>query len=254
MKTLITTIAISLTVLNASANHYSSALNLKMFDNGNFSVVLDNKAACSQSGFFSAPRLEPGYHMLKVVRYYASPYGYAMMQKVVYKGWITIPPKSVVYASIDCNNRFDVVKVEPYFYPPVGGGSGNGWDNENCDDEYGYISNCSNEGNGWGNPPSVPVPMYMSQIEFMQLKNTIASKSFESSKLQIAKQALEYNQFTSSQIADLMNEFSFESTKLDFAKSAYGKVIDKQNFYLVNNAFSFESSIKELNQYIAMGK
>ena len=85
----------------------------------------------------------------------------------------------------------------------------------------------------------------------MQLKNNLENKSFESSKFQIAKQALSYNYFSSAQVADLMSVFSFESTRLDFAKSAYVKVIDKQNFYLVNDAFSFESSIQDLNQYIA---
>jgi hypothetical protein len=269
MKTIFTTIAIGLAVLNAAtakANHNSSALNLKMFDNGNFSVVLDNQAAYSQSGFFSANQIEPGYHKLKVIRYRAQPYGYSMMQQVIYKGWITIPPKSVVYASISCHNQFDVMKIEPYFFLPAGDGC---QDEYNSEDDYGYDNtgsegngwntgyngggNYGNNGNGWVNPvpPAPPMPMYMGEMEFMQLKGSIANKSFESSKLQIAKQALSANYFSSAQVTDLMSVFSFESTKLDFAKCAYTRVIDKQNYYLVNNAFSFESSIQDLNQYIA---
>ena len=256
MKSIFLTIAIGFTVLTTEANHFS-ALNLKMFDNGNFSVVLDDQPACSKAGFFSAPVIEPGYHKLKVVRYFSTPYGYSMMQKVVYKGWINIPARSVVYANISCHNEFDVVKVEPYFCPPHGHGhghghgNGNGWEDDDEYDESGYENGYGHEGNGWGAPTPQPLPMCMSQMEFMQLKNSIESKSFESSKLQIAKQALSYNNFTSAQITDLMSAFDFESTKLDFAKSAYGKVIDKQNFYLVNNSFAFESSIQELNQFIA---
>jgi len=243
MKTLLTTIAIGIMMMNAKANH-SSALNLKMFDNGMFAVVLDNTPS-SQSTIFSAVKIEPGYHKLKVIRYVPCSNSYYPMQKVVYKGWITIPQKSVVYAQINCHNQFDVVKVEPYFCTPAGGGYDNGWENDDCDNDYGY------EGNGWSNPVPPPMPMCMSQFEFMQLKNSIESKSFDSSKLQIAKQALVYNYFSSAQVADIMTLFSFESTRLDFAKYAYGKVIDKQNYYLVNNAFTFESSIQELNQYIA---
>lgn len=243
-------VAITLTMLSAKANYFS-AFNLKMFDGGMFSVVIDNNAACSQSTVFSVASIQPGNHKLKVIRYVQNPYSYYPMQKVVYKGWITIPPQSVMYAQIDCHSQFDVVKVEPYFCPPAGGG--NGWDDD-CDDDYGYGTNCGYEGNGWGYnpaPPAPPMPMCMSQIEFMQLKNSMEGKSFESSKLQIAKQALTYNNFTSAQVADLMTVFSFESTRLDFAKFAYPKVIDQQNYYLTNNSFSFESSIQDLNQYIA---
>ena len=255
MKTLFTTIAIGLMMLTANANHFS-AFNLKMFDNGNFSVVLDNQPAQSHAGFFTASKIEPGYHKLKVIRYYASPYGFSMNQKVVYKGWISIPAQSVMYAQINCNSQLSVVKVEPYFFPSAGG-CNNDYD-EDCEDEYtncgyegnGWNTNYVNGGNGWVNPVP-PMPMCMSQMEFMQLKSNIDNKSFESSRLQIAKQALGYNYFSSAQVADMMSVFSFETTRLDFAKSAYAKVIDKQNFYLVNNAFSFESSIQDLNQYIA---
>ena len=257
MKTLFTTIAIGLMMMSAKANHFS-AFNLKMFDNGNFSVVLDNQPSC-QANTFSGQKIEPGCHKLKVIRYFQNPYSYYPMKKVVYNAWITIPAQSAMYAQINCYRQLSIVKVEPYCYATA---CGYGDDYDEDESEYGYDNygnagngwntNFVNQGNGWGNPVVVPpVPMCMSQMEFMQLKNSMASKSFESSKLQIAKQALSYNNFTSAQIADLMSDFSFETTRLDFAKCAYGKVIDKQNFYLTNNAFSFESSIQELNQYIA---
>lgn len=240
----------------AKANHDNSALNLKMFDNGLFSVVLDNNASFSKSNYFSAPSIAPGYHKLKVTRIFHNPYGGHPVKKVVFKGWITIPPKSVVYAQIDCHNQFDMVKVEPYFCPPV-------YDNcsdDDWDDDCGYGSDYGYDGNGWCGtpvppvPPVPPAPACISHMEFIQLKSSIENKSFESSKLQIAKQALAYHNFSSAQVADLMSVFDFETTKLDFAKSAYPKIVDRQNFYLVNNAFAFESSIQDMNQFVAMGK
>ncbi|MCX7728498.1 MAG: DUF4476 domain-containing protein [Bacteroidia bacterium] len=47
-----------------------------------------------------------------------------------------------------------------------------------------------------------------------------------------------------------MKLFSFEETRLEFAKYAYSKVIDKENYYQVNDAFQFENSIEELNNSI----
>ncbi|HNQ83646.1 MAG TPA: DUF4476 domain-containing protein, partial [Bacteroidales bacterium] len=52
------------------------------------------------------------------------------------------------------------------------------------------------------------------------------------------------------QVKEIMKLFSFEESRLEFAKYAYGYTYDLSNFYIVNDAFSFESSIDELNKYI----
>jgi hypothetical protein len=47
-----------------------------------------------------------------------------------------------------------------------------------------------------------------------------------------------------------MKLFSFESSRLEFAKFAYKYTWDINNYFLLNDAFDFESSIDELNKYI----
>ncbi|TAL63451.1 MAG: DUF4476 domain-containing protein [Bacteroidetes bacterium] len=251
MKKLITTIAIGFILLGAKA-HPGSELKLKMFDNGIFSVVLDEKPSYGQSAFFSKDHIKPGYHKLKVIRFVNTPYNYYAAKQVVYKGWINIPAQSVVYASINCHNQFDIVKVEPKCFPPShGGGHGHGHGHGNGhggggwydDDEYGY------EGNGWN--PAPPMPVCLDPADFMQMKSSIAAKAFDSSRFEIAKQALDYNHFSAAQVVDLTRLFSFDSSRLEFAKMAFVKTLDKQNYFLVNDAFTFESSIEELNEYIA---
>ena len=101
---------------------------------------------------------------------------------------------------------------------------------------------------GYNGPVGCPWPM--DQSSFMQVKSSIQSKSFDDSKLTIAKQVLASNCMLSNQVKELMMLFSFEDSKLDFAKFAYGRTYDIGNFYLLNDAFDFESSIDELNQYI----
>ena len=90
----------------------------------------------------------------------------------------------------------------------------------------------------------------MSPFEFRQLENSIVNRSFDSSKLEIAKQGISMNHVSSRQVATLLNLFSFESYKLDLAKFAYGFTTDKQNFFLVNDSFTFESSVRDLNDYL----
>lgn len=100
---------------------------------------------------------------------------------------------------------------------------------------------------GYNGPIGCPYPM--NPQDFSTAKNTIASKSFEDSKLSIAKQIINTNCLLSSQVKEIMLLFSFEDTRLDFAKYAYGYTYDLGNYYIVNDAFQFESSIDELNQY-----
>jgi len=90
----------------------------------------------------------------------------------------------------------------------------------------------------------------VTDAEFESIKKSISSKSFEDSKLTTAKQISDSRCLKSSQVRDIMKLFSFESTRLEFAKYAYKKVADKENYYLVNDAFQFETSIEELNESI----
>lgn len=117
-----------------------------------------------------------------------------------------------------------------------------------------------NMGQSMGMPPSTYVlPGYngpygcaypMSPEDFAAAKQSISSKSFEDSKLSIAKQVFMSNCLLSSQVREIMQLFSFEDTKLDFAKFAYGLTFDPGNYFKVNDAFQFESSIDDLNEYI----
>lgn len=90
----------------------------------------------------------------------------------------------------------------------------------------------------------------MNSMDFSKAKESVKSKSFEDSKLTVAKQILNSNCMSSSQVKEIMQLFSFEETKLDWAKFAYGKTTDPNNYYQLNDAFSFETSIDELNKYI----
>lgn len=94
----------------------------------------------------------------------------------------------------------------------------------------------------------------MSPEDFSSAKQSISSKSFEDSKLTLAKQVFNTNCLTSSQVREIMGLFSFEDSRLDFAKFAYNRTFDTGNYFKVNDAFQFESSIDDLNDYIQGGR
>lgn len=115
------------------------------------------------------------------------------------------------------------------------------------------VDNYDRRPGGQQQPPqtvSHQAPQPISDSEFAEICSSIKSKSFEDSKLTLAKQVIKSNVMSSAQIAKIMNLFDFESTKLEFAKFAYDFAYDKNNYYKVNDVFDFESSIDDLNEYI----
>lgn len=102
---------------------------------------------------------------------------------------------------------------------------------------------------GYNGKVGCPVPM--APEAFSEFKETVRSKDFENTKLTIAKQVLRDNCLTASQVKETLSLFDFENTKLDFAKYAYDHTYDVGNYYKVNDAFEFESSVSDLNKYIS---
>ncbi len=101
---------------------------------------------------------------------------------------------------------------------------------------------------GYTGPIGCPIPM--APNEFSDIKSSISSKTFEDTRMTIAKQVLNDRCIMSSQVRDIMMLFTFEDNRLEFAKYAYDRTYDIGNYFKVNDAFTFETSIDELNGYI----
>ena len=99
-------------------------------------------------------------------------------------------------------------------------------------------------------PPVPPTPYGMNPQDYEEACQLISDESFDSSKLTVAEQVVSSNPMTASQILGICKLFSFESNKLSFAKFAYTYCVDKNKYYLLNEAFSYESSKRELNEFI----
>lgn len=101
---------------------------------------------------------------------------------------------------------------------------------------------------GYNGPVGCPVPM--SPSDFNDLEASIAAKTFEDTKLTIARQVLRDRCLFVSQVRSIMRQFTFEQNRLEFAKYAYDYTYDIGNYFKVNDMFTFESSTEELDEYI----
>jgi hypothetical protein len=114
------------------------------------------------------------------------------------------------------------------------------------------VSNNSNQNNLSSNNSACNSSM--PTAEFNEAKKSIQSKSFDDTKLNIAKQIADNNCMSVDQIKGIISLFSFENNKLEFAKYAYDRCSEKRNYYKVGDTFTFNSNVEELNEFIKSKK
>ena len=103
-------------------------------------------------------------------------------------------------------------------------------------------------------PPPLP-PCQVSVSDFEQINKTINNESVGSTQLTLAKQIVSAKKcFTAVQIKELVKIFSVESYRLEFAKYSYDFCIDKENYFLIADAFSTSSSKNQLMEFIGSKK
>ncbi len=231
MKKVIAGLALQFAGGFAGALNHQSELTVSGTGRNLVSVSIDNSPFVNYRATVDFAAVEPGYHYMVVYKREPVRAGHShnykkFTDKIVYNGYIEIPAASRVTGITDNYDRL-AISIQPLYAGP----------------EHFYNNDCVNT-------VYTPVPMCMSATAFAELKNVIANRSFDSSKLEVAKQAIASNPVSSAQLAELMNMLSFESGKLELAEAGYASVIDRQNFFLVNNSFSFESSISELEHFI----
>ena len=86
--------------------------------------------------------------------------------------------------------------------------------------------------------------------QFNQLKRAVRNESFDKNKLRLIEVTARNNNFTSQQLAQLMNLMSFDTYKLTLAKRAYVDIVDPQNYFLVRNQLTFNSYKRQLDEFI----
>jgi hypothetical protein len=102
---------------------------------------------------------------------------------------------------------------------------------------------------GWNDGGSYANVMDNSSFsEFMDMLRKNAR--FDDSKLSMIRQQMRTTMFTSQQISALVKEVSFDKNKLSLAKSMFSKCVDKHKYFLVYDAFDFESSKRELMEFV----
>jgi hypothetical protein len=204
----------------SEAQRYGSDLVLTVYDNSLFTVIFDRKIYDNPVPVFRLSNITPGNHRLIMKRRVGGPHG---AYRTLYDGNIHIPENSEVTARI---NKFNELVVNS---------------RQNYSRNEGYHEYEGGHQHGYYDRPL---------LDLDRLINSIRNASFENDKKIIAEQAISSNRVKADQIYQILLQFSFESTRLSVAKFAYRFCEDKRNYYIVNDAFTFSSSRRELSNYI----
>lgn len=226
-----------------AAQVVNSELFVARADSSIFTMKLDENIFGAPAKSFNLTNLTPGFHHIQLLKPIASngPRTANLTPEVLYDGYVNVPEGSRVTAISPQRNQLNIVSIVPIIQAIYGILTGQNGQNGNGGWGQGT-------GNPWGWPPLGP--QGMAAADFEMLKATVNGKTFDSDKLSILKMAMLNNHFTANQVTQLVSLFDFESNKVAVAKALYSKVVDKGNYYLVNNAFNFSSSSEELSDYI----
>ena len=231
MKKIIYTLLINAMMIScANATHLGSDLKIRMHDYRAMIVELDHINYNSPTTEFRIDELAPGRHQINIwtLRNHHN-YG---QPRLAYRGYIDIPAQSKVTARLTEYQQLKVVRIEPKYVLP-----------DNCQtyetyDPYHY------------NTPTAVVPVSNHCGNFEELKDIIRHQNFDNTKVKIAKDYMRDNRICTKEVSDLMCLLTFESNKLDLAKFAYEFVDDPQNYFRLYDEFTFDSSVRDLSDYI----
>lgn len=243
----------------------TSSLQISLWNHGDFELEI-----CGQRYYadcdLTIPNLAPGSQHFRVIQRNRNGCGNGGRVRVLYDGCVNIPRNARVIACVRPHQQLRVVDVIRYNRPnnncgrpnvrPHRGNRPNGGFQQY--DDWSQNGSGGQGGQGtiaFGGGMDLP-DMYgddrLTNGELNRLLTDLDQAGFEQERVTIAKQAL-YNQTaTSQQVRRILEVFWFENTKVDFAKFAYTQVSDPQNYWVVNDAFDFQNSVHELDNFIQM--
>jgi hypothetical protein len=216
--------------------------------------------------------MKPGYHSVKVYR--ERNFGiftiFGQRYDVVFNNSLFIKPQSIVIIDIDRLGRAQVLENSwgrgfdnerdwkndkdfnfdggrtggDYGHRDRAGNDGDSrWgDRDDRDDSYGNNGSYGSYGSNFGRT--------LSDVEYNQLLHNINRESSENNMMKSATLIINTNYLTSEQVKEMLQLFTFENNKLSLAELAYDKTVDKRNYFVVNDVFSYSSSKDELARFI----
>lgn len=210
-------------------NNYGYAeVFLRIPEQGNFSVELADQLISNNSGKYRFFDLPSGRIPISIYEN-----GYLM-----YRTTLNVRNNSRLVLDFFTNEGLYLLDS----YPLQNGYYGfNNW-NDIWNNPYGNSGNIGN----------INYPNVMDNQTFQQFLSRMKEDAwFDDKKIIFINQQGRHAMFTSEQISILVKDLSFDKNKIALAKSLFSKCVDKQKYFVVEDALDFESSRRDLRDFVS---
>lgn len=217
-------------ILSFSYARANANLTVQTSEMGHFSLELNGQFFDFNQNIFSMPNVMPGVYNVRLHRWIPS-FGNQGTWNIVYQGSVHV---MAMHSTILTYNAWMGTTVQ--HHPIVGGPNM----------PYPPMP-------GMPNAPGMPIGgffMGMDPMAFDQFIVQLNNISFDSNKLDFAKFAIRQNGITVAQLRVALGRFSFDSNRLNLARFAYQFTIDRHNYFMLQDAFSFQSNFRSLMESI----
>ena len=194
-------------------------------------IEIDGRKLNLQENGIMLNNISEGNHSIRIYKEKKNAYGFTKRQNLLYAGSVFV--KRGFHTDITVN-RFGKIFVDERRIDR----------NEDWDTDEGYYDDEPGDWGGVGNSN------IMSVREFDLLQKQLRAEWLENNRLASAKVIIDKTNFTSQQVKDIMLLFTFDANRLEVAKYAYRQTVDKKNYFIVNDAFNYNSSKDELARFI----
>ena len=273
MKTIFTLLLSTIFSIAAMA-YDGTRLTVTSISNNKMFVEVDGRRYNLNGNTFSLSNIRPGTHNIRVLRELKRKTGWNFGNKregTIYNIKATfrdgyhfdilvnrfgkvliderrIDPNDEWYNDDDYDRNDDRSRDRDNTYDDGGNHDDRDYDEDDRDtrDDRDYKDDHNNNDPRYDNNNS----RAMNNTDFTQAKETLRREWFENTRLETAKQIIDRNYFTSQQVKEMVLLFTFENNRLDIAKYAYSRAIDKGNYFMLNDAFTFNNNKEALKEYI----
>ena len=262
---------LALSFLTVSTLFASAEFFVRINNNGNYTVSLNNQSITANSNIFRFFDLNNGIYLLNI-------YEAGYRNRLLFSQSITINDGYRTVAEVDKYHGLTIVDKIPFVqkswyidvlqvpkypqYPPVCNkpipSKYNGWNSAYENDYNNYYPSqnypnpsINNHPNNYpNNNENYNYGNLLEDASLQSLLQTMKNTAFEDKMIDIAKTALKGRMLSTAQVRQLMQPFVFEKNKLELAIYCYDKTTDKNNYFTLNNDFVFSNYSAQLNQYI----
>ncbi len=240
MKTIFTLfVSLFMSIAVFAAARPSSILTVKAADNADIRVILDGKRFEPHDNAIMFGSMEPGRHSIKIFKQRSN--GWFNLKggnyELVYNTTVDLKRRTHLFITVERSGRISMQENRL---------------KRASDRDYDRKDDRENDYNGqWGDHDSHDgYASGMSDREFRQVLKSISNEWLETNKFKSASQIVKTNSLTTAQVEQVLLLFSFENNKLELAKQAYMNTVDKKNYSMLFDVFSYSSSKRDLERYI----